>query len=453
MVALPRKTQTPEDKEKAGRFLYLWLLLAVFFEYARPGYQYHFLQAVPLNSIIPLSLFLVAMLSGNQRPWSELARDRMWIWPFVMVAFVLVSMAWASVTLYAYEALIQILGYLLLFVLVARIITTMQRLRGLFVTLIVSHLFLLVYNPLVVLDPGNRHYITGATFLGDGNDYSLSLVILIPFAMLLASGAKSRAFRILHYGFLALIILAIIGTQSRGATLGVGAVFGYLWWRSPRKGPALVALAVAAFGVLLYAPDVYVQRLKTIRNPEQESSAEARIKAWQAGARMAQDNLLGVGAGNFPNNFPRYRDADAPSRWMTAHSMYFLALGELGILGLLLILLLAFGNVRANGKLLKLITPPATGPPSPAVAEDIRLLNMLSASALGLAVSGAFLSVTYYPHLFMLTAISICVRHMVSSRYPTTVTTRARGPLAKDRLNAPGSTAAGVSRETRDGYR
>jgi putative inorganic carbon (HCO3(-)) transporter len=407
MPALPAKP--PVDPENAGKFLYWWLLAALFFEYARPSYQFTFLKPLQLNTVIPLGLFAISMISGGQRPWKQITGDRMWIWPFVMVFFVLVSMAWASVTTYAYNIFTLILGYLILYVLVLRIATTRKRLRGVFVTLVFAHIFLIYFNPLVVTDPYHRHYITGATFLGDGNDFACSLVILIPFGLELFMGESKKGWKIFFGLLLAIVILAIVGTQSRGATLGMIAVFGYLWWCSPNKGRGVAALVVAALAVLAYAPDVYFQRMKTLKDPHQESSAEARLKAWRAGARMAADHALGVGAGNFPNNFPKYRASDAPGRWMTAHSMYFLALGELGVLGLLLVLHFIFGNVFTNGKVRKLIKQDPTGPPEK-VAENVRLLNMMSAAALGLSVSGAFLSVTYYPHLFMVTAICISAR-------------------------------------------
>ena len=437
MLIKAKREQTPEEKEKAGQFLYWWLLLVVFFEYARPGYQYRFLAALPLNSLLPLVLLFVSLMAGNQRPWSQIFRDKMWIWPGVMVFFVLASMSWATVTTYAYNVFTLIFGYLILFFLIARIITTRKRLRGLFLTLIVSHIFLIIYNPLVVTDPYVRHYITGATFLGDGNDFSLSLVILLPFSLELVMGAQKKSHKILYIVLLAILILAIIGTQSRGASLGMGTAFAYLWWRSPRKGPALVALAIALFGVLLYAPDVYFSRMKTLSNPEQESSAEARLRAWKAGARMAQDHILGVGAGNFPNNFPKYRDNDAPVRWMTAHSMYFLALGELGFAGLLLVLGLVFGNVLGNVKLRNKVVLQETGPPEQ-VKADVRLLNMLAASALGFSVSGAFLSVTYYPHLYVLTALFIATRQIVASGYPALAEAKRPIPVPRRSVGTTG---------------
>lgn len=414
MPALPKIAAL--DPEKAGKFLYWWLLAALFFEYARPSYQYTFLQPLRLNTVIPLGLFVVSMFASGQRSWKEIGADRMWVWPFVFVTFVLVSVAWASVQLYTKNTFTLILGYLFLFVLVARIATTRRRLKGIFVTLIFAHIFLVIYNPLVVTDPHTRHYITGATFMGDGNDFACSLVILIPFALELVLGEQSKAWKIFYGALLAVVVLAIVGTQSRGATLGMITVFGYLWWRSPNKGRGVAALLVAALGLLAYAPDVYFARMKTLKDPQQESSAEARLMAWRAGTAMAMDHALGVGAGNFPNNFPKYRESGAPLRWMTAHSMYFLALGELGVLGLLLVLNFIFGNVLATGKLRARVTKLATGPPEQ-LAANVRLLNMVTASALGLAVSGAFLSVTYYPHLFMVTGICIAARCLVLREY------------------------------------
>jgi hypothetical protein len=75
---------------------------------------------------------------------------------------------------------------------IVRIVTTMQRLRGVFLTLIVAHVFLIIMNPEVVTDPNTRHYISGATFLGDGNDFSMSLCILIALAIELALRERAK---------------------------------------------------------------------------------------------------------------------------------------------------------------------------------------------------------------------------------------------------------------------
>jgi probable O-glycosylation ligase (exosortase A-associated) len=293
---------------------------------------------------------------------------------------------------------------------IVRICTTRQRVRGVFFILILSHLFLLIMNPAVVLDPKERHYIVGATFLGDGNDYSMSACILIGFAVEMAFAQTSKLKRFLYWGLLGVLLLAIVGTQSRGATLGVIAVFAYMWWRSPRKAAGVLVIVFAAFAVLLYAPDVYFERMSTLSAPQQDSSAEGRLHAWRAGTKMALNNVLGVGAGNFPNNFPKYRGPDAPARWMTAHSMYFLILGELGFLGLLLLFKLVFGNFRSNARLRNRLLQQD---PKKFVI-DARSLDMFNAGIIGMAVAGAFLSVTYYPHILVLGGLAVALRRVIA---------------------------------------
>ncbi len=424
MIARSRVVSA-EEAEKKSRFLYWWLLLVIFFEYARPASYFPPLGVLPLNSALPLGLTLVSFFAPGLRPAREIFKDRMARWPLLFIGFILFSMSYADVSMRAYMVFKLTLGYVFLYWIIVRIITTEQRLRGMFLMLIISHLFLLAMNPQVVLDPESRHYIRGASFLGDGNDYSLSLCILLPLAMLLAMHTQNKMSRLFYWGVMGIVLLAVIGTQSRGATLGIGAVFGYLWLQSSRKGAGLAAILVALVVVLIYAPPVYFQRIGTITNYENESSAEGRIQAWKAGMRMATHNVLGVGAGNFPNSFPKYRSEDAPVRWMTAHSMYFLILGELGILGLLLLLRLIFGNVIENGRLRRELVKKATGPPdspdpkaaaAPDLQRSVTVLKFMNASMFGFAVAGAFLSVAYYPHIFVLTGLMIAARSIVAAR-------------------------------------
>lgn len=404
------KELSPEQAEKKTWYLYWWLLLALFFEYARPASYFKPLGFLPLNSTIPMVLLVVSMFASGLRPWNRIFADSYAKWPFIFLGFITISATWATVFTYTNTIFQRALGYLFLFIMIARICTTRERIRGVFLILVVSHLFLLAMNPEVVTNPTVRHYIVGATFLGDGNDYSLSLCILLGIGMEMALAQTSTMKRILCWVLLGLLLLAIVGTQSRGATLGMLAVFGYMWWRSPRKAVGIVVLVFAAFAILLYAPDVYFERMGTLSAPSQDSSAEGRLHAWRAGTKMALNNVLGVGAGNFPNNFPKYRAPDAPARWMTAHSMYFLILGELGFLGLLLLFKLVFGNFRSNVRLRRRLEQ--RDPKQ--FAADIRSLDLFNAGILGFAVAGAFLSVTYYPHIFVLGGLAIALRRVVA---------------------------------------
>ena len=401
-------------------YLCWWLLLAIFFEYARPGSFVSGINVLRLNTLIPLGLVLACALAKDLRPMKEVWLDPLSRWLvayFCVIAFGLVH---ADVTLYAFNVTKTVLGYLLLAFVIVRICTTLDRIRGVYAVLVVSHLFLIVMNPAAILNPEQRNYIIGGTFLGDGNDFSLSICIVAPMAIELALASKSRIVRLFWWGALLVLCLAVVASQSRGGTLGLAAVAGYLWLRSPRKALTMILALVGVAAILAYAPDQYFERMRTISHYEADGSAMGRITAWKAAIQMCIDHpLWGVGAGMFPVSFGTiYRPAEHIP-WLTAHSMYFLLLGELGIPGVLVLLGLILGNLRANRRVMRA---------RDAVAEDKRLglfpqgpnrmLYLLSASMVGFAVCGAFLSVAYYPHLFVLTALMVSARAVAARDLP-----------------------------------
>ena len=62
------------------------------------------------------------------------------------------------------------------------------------------------------------------------------------------------------------------------------------------------------------------------------------------------------------------------------------------------------------------------GPPLEWQLEAERFLCMLAAGCIGFAVAGAFLSVAYYPHLFVLTAVTASARLIVKARLDESAT-------------------------------
>jgi len=280
-----QSTDTVTRNAPAG-YLYWWLLLALFVEYARPASFVPALQVPYLYSAIPLLLFIATLFAKGLLPLSTILSDGGAKWVFAFLALVTVSVITAEVTTYAFEVFKLVFGYVIIFILIARIATTEDRLGGVFAVLLVAHLFLLVMNPAVVLDPGGRHYITGANFLGDGNDFALSLCILFPLTLYLAKSSRKRVWKLLLWVCAAVIVAAIIGSQSRGAALGMGVVLIYLWLQSPRKLGAIAVAAVVGVGALVYAPPVYFSRMSTIQHYQDDGSAQGeRLLAQDAGRR------------------------------------------------------------------------------------------------------------------------------------------------------------------------
>lgn len=384
-------------------FLYGWLLVALFVEYARPASQLTFLDFPFFYSIVPLSLLAITMFAPGLRPMQEVFADKITKWVFIFLGLILFSVVISPVFDYSWNVAIGVLGRIFLFIMICRLMTTEARIRGVIFTLFLAHVYLLAMNPDILLNPEQRNYIDGATFLGDGNDFALSLCILLPCMIEVASASRSRFTKLISWIGALVIVLSIISTQSRGGTLGLVAVLLYLWWRSPRKVVAAIAIGILCAGALVFAPSEYFARMQTLQDTSADGSAQGRINAWKAAIGMGAKHPLGVGTGHF-----------GPRWGHTAHSTYMLAFAELGPLGFACTLVLVFGNLSANSRLRRVLLAREAAQPSGRLRELTRMLDMLNAGMVGFAVAGAFLSATYYPHMYVLSALLISARILAS---------------------------------------
>ena len=128
------------------------------------------------------------------------------------------------------------------------------------------------------------------TFLGDGNDFSWSICIVIPLAFFLAQVSESRLKKYFFWGVACILVLAVIGTQSRGASIALAVSIFYFVLKGSRKILGLLGIGILAICVLLFAPAAYFERMDTIRDYESEGSAKGRIMAWTSAVKMAVDH-------------------------------------------------------------------------------------------------------------------------------------------------------------------
>lgn len=407
--------------------IYYGLLLFFLLEYVRPGSYVPGLMALRLNSIVPLANFTGAVLTGGQRAWSSIAVERNTWFIVTLLLLVSLSMMTADVTMYAYQGLTTLLGYAMAYWVMMSELTTERRVVGVFKMLVAVHVIVAYLNPVLFTDPGNRHYLTSGFFLGDGNDFALSLNVVIPLCLGLLLGARGIVRKGFWAAALLVLVAAVVLTQSRGGTLALAAMGAYYWAKSEKKvQTGLVAVTVVAL-ILLYAPAAYFQRMGQLTDT-QEGSASARIGAWKASVRMAADHpLLGVGAGHFGVKYgAEYRTADVYGSGMTAHSLYFLALGELGLPGFGAVLWFFIYNLRANRHLAGQVRERG----GPNQEADLRLLSSTSASLIGFAAGAAFLSCLYYPHIYVLCGLMGATRGLVRRRLDV-VSGEVQQPVAR----------------------
>jgi probable O-glycosylation ligase (exosortase A-associated) len=188
---------------------------------------------------------------------------------------------------------------------------------------------------------------------------------------------------------MALIAISALGSQSRGALLGMVAMTVYFWLNSRNKAGWGVALIAGAVVTLAVMPDSYWDRMNTIKTYEDDASSQGRINSWWAAFNIANDNLTG---GGFRTNiswvYERY--APNPKLLLAEHSIFFQMLGEFGWIGLFLFLslgVLTWRNAARMIRVQKLATDQLWA---------ARLGSMIHVSMIGYAVTGAFLSMALF---------------------------------------------------------
>jgi putative inorganic carbon (hco3(-)) transporter len=254
----------------------------------------------------------------------------------------------------------------------------------------------------------------GSSFLGDPNDLSLLIDMMLPFVLCMFVYEKRRLLKLFYLGTAFVCMAGIVSTASRGGFLGLAAMLIVLWWVSPRKGLVLVLVGILGIATYQLADQKYLNRMSTIQATDQ-GTAKERLESWKAAWVMFEDHPLGVGPDNFPIHFHEYQSKNfTRNMWgRAAHSLWFTLLAELGIPGVILYVLIFRANWKSIKKLHSL----------PSTAPLHRLAFLLSiaftASIAGFFAAGTFLSVLFYPHYWFVTAMIVATEKSLLETTPT----------------------------------
>ena len=245
---------------------------------------------------------------------------------------------------------------------------------------------------------GGVHHVFGppGTFIEDNNAFAVALIITIPLLRFLQLQLQSRWGGAAITVAMLLCAAGALGSQSRGALLGLSAMALLMWWRGRSVVLGGVVIAVAAVALVTFMPDTWSNRMATIESYGDDRSAMGRISAWWVSWNLAFHYPLGVGFNTTRADlFAQY--SPYPDLVQGAHSIYFQMLGNHGFVGLFLYLLLGVltwtwaGWLRKNG-----IKRPETQ-----WCADLGAMSQVS--LIGFAVGGAFLSLSYFdlPYIVM----------------------------------------------------
>ncbi len=183
--------------------------------------------------------------------------------------------------------------------------------------------------------------------IGDPNFYAQILLVLVPIALDRIWSRQNNFQFVMAVWALAVCLLSILFTFSRGAFMSLAIALFLMFVRRPPKPITLLLTIMLVLPAVQFLPNGYLDRLSTIldlipglsdTSVKEEYSFRGRSSAQLAGWLMFRDHpITGVGIGNFPVHYQEYSRTLGidSSRWEQApHNLYLEILTERGLIGL-----------------------------------------------------------------------------------------------------------------------
>ena len=184
--------------------------------------------------------------------------------------------------------------------------------------------------------------------INEPNMWAQVLVAVIPLVFFRIIHERRKLTKLFGVAILALILFELLNTYSRGGYLAFSVAVILMLFVFEKHFSPIVAFAVLGLIILLlpFLPATYMERFRTLAslNPTSEngiyadSSFVGRTSEIRSGLIMfATHPLLGVGVGNYENNYQKYAQLiglEFRSEEREAHSLYIEVLSETGIFGI-----------------------------------------------------------------------------------------------------------------------
>jgi probable O-glycosylation ligase (exosortase A-associated) len=412
-----------------GVMLAIWTALLV-----PSAFVYGFARSIPFNLIVVVTTLLVWPLSRDKL---RLPANRTTV---LLVLLAISGTASAALGIGRPEVIWdewEKFAKIIVFALITlALINTRVRFEGLAYAIILSLGFHGMIEGLKFIVSGGAHNMVGpaASIISDNNHLALALLCTLPLVFFVYQRTEHALLKFLLMSNAALLIVAIIGTFSRGGLIGLSAVAVWAFFNSARKARYLAVVIPVAIAILTFTPDRWVDRMNSIKSAEESGSFMGRVIAWKQSTLIAMDHPFFGGGFHavqdlntwkiYSLNFNKLAfiptDPPDPELARAAHSIYFQLIGDLGLVGTLLYLTLALTAWKNSAFVIK----KAKAMTDLVWAAD--LARALQYSLVAFFVAGAALSMAYFELIFIIFAALASLREIVDRRIRLNVSAPAR---------------------------
>jgi len=392
-----------------GVLLWIWVALLV------PNQElYGFMAGIPFNKVVVFATVFAIFFGRDKKKFYVDSTVTLCVLFFLCATLSSIFADYQTDRIWSYYD--KLSKELILAFCISGLMWSRHRIHMLLLVFCISIGFTSVIEGLEVFVTAGGHKIVSSGGLGDNNGIALVVLMTIPILYYLAQYSIQKYVKIVIFCVIPISIFAVIGSNSRGAFVGLLIIGVFFLWNTKNKFIGITVCVLAAVFVLLTAPESWVDRVSAMHSSVTETgengSFMGRVVAWKISTLIALDNpLTGGGFDAVAQRAIWYHyvehlsevnfisTPELPPFPLVAHSIYFEVLGDLGFPGLFVFLSILGMSIFNCGR----IRRQTRGRPELEWADD--LARMLQISMVVYAVSGAALSFAYSETYWILVAV------------------------------------------------
>lgn len=389
-----------------------WMMCCyLFVEYFRPQSIYPAIDVLPWAQLF-LTGALVGMAMDRSVKWVSSPVN---VWLIIFAVVIYLSSLFAFFPEISREHYIDFYSWFVIYFLIITVINTKERFYIFAMILLFCSAKIAVGTSMSWASRGFSFTDWGLMgprgYFQNSGELSILMLTLFPLSFNLLRAMQYRKARRWEKAVLLVFtiapIMTILGASSRGAQIALVVVLGMMFRRSIFRMKPLVAIAASVFIAWSVLPEEQKQRFTEIG---EDRTSEQRMLYLENGWDMMRENPV-LGVGFF--NFPRYFALNYPEDVITisrsaelAHNIFIQVGTDAGFLGLVVFLALIAAVLKTAFRNSRREEP---GEVLPAISAG------LGYGIVGFVVAGQFVTVAYYPFLWIGAAMVVSLDNVLRS--------------------------------------
>ncbi|MCD6162699.1 MAG: O-antigen ligase family protein [candidate division Zixibacteria bacterium] len=404
---------------------FLGVLGYITFEYGNMAKMIPALGAIHSGKIIIVLTLLIWVIRSKMKGQINFVSDKLnWVMYIWLITAIISTQAAMDLDK-SIQGVIDLLKWLIIYIMIINIVDDQPKWRmSMWLLLLLNfkmsqHQIRAYGAGLAASGSFQSHFIRegmgsgSSSFFGNAGDFGVAMCVVVPLAFYLMKAEKNTILKIIGLIFTIFFTVSLVKSGARGSIVGFAVIALIFWLKSSYKLPTAVSIILLAATYWVSAPDVVKNRFIAATEEEKDNTSAHRLLLWKTGINMFLDHpLTGIGINNFHESAGRYYlHGEDRAGALEPHNIFIKAISELGLVGITCVLSAIFLIFLRNRQIRKLLIKHN-------MKNDFiyNFSHGLDLALVGYITSGSFITVLYYPHLFIIMAFTASLYNITAKR-------------------------------------